>query len=90
MCHDDAMPGATGSARTICLDKTRAQVTRQGSGDTLKAGGTLGGGGRPGYKFSLVGMSLRVEFQAAIARNKHLCTLPGRCRRAGDDYATWP
>ncbi|MGC9953768.1 MAG: ethylbenzene dehydrogenase-related protein [Rhizomicrobium sp.] len=38
MCHDDSstMPSAGGSARTMYLTKTRAAMTRQGGGDTLK------------------------------------------------------
>jgi cytochrome c-type protein NapC len=38
MCHDDTtgMPSAGGSIRTKYLGKTRAQLTRQGGGDTLK------------------------------------------------------
>lgn len=43
MCHDDVstMPSAAGSARTMYLGKTRAQLSRQGGGDTLKPGGEL-------------------------------------------------
>jgi len=38
MCHDDAstMASANGATRTKYLNKTRAQLTRQGGGDTLK------------------------------------------------------
>lgn len=43
MCHDDAstMPSAAGSARTMYLGKTRAALSRQGGGDTLKPAGDL-------------------------------------------------
>jgi cytochrome c-type protein NapC len=37
-CHDDSngMPSAKGATRTMYLPKTRAKLTRQGGGDTLK------------------------------------------------------
>jgi cytochrome c-type protein NapC len=43
MCHEDSasMPAGAGSSRTMYLGKTRAQMTRQGGGDTLKAPGEL-------------------------------------------------
>jgi cytochrome c-type protein NapC len=37
-CHDDSngMPSAKGATRTLYLPKTRAKLTRQGGGDTLR------------------------------------------------------
>jgi cytochrome c-type protein NapC len=42
-CHDDSagMPSAKGSARTMYLGKTRAQLSRQGGGDALKPAAEL-------------------------------------------------
>ena len=42
-CHDDqqAMPSAAGASRTMYLPKTRAKLTRQGGGDTLKSADDL-------------------------------------------------
>ncbi len=43
MCHDDAsgMPSAGSASRTMYLGKTRAAMTRQGGGDTLKPAAAL-------------------------------------------------
>ena len=52
-CHDDSagMASANGSARTMYLGKTRAQLSRKGGGDTLKPAGELTKLKSGGYTF---------------------------------------